>query len=181
VSTSNAAKAGSLLDRAGTKIYLWWFGFRDRMGEFRKSNYAEGVAASRFQSHRIYLRTIWQEVCNVRRRIVLLHKNKLHRYGIRLQTASERLHHPHHQLRMYRQNRMQNIRTLLTIHPGATLVDLYLLTQLAPAVHPGLSEEDCQRATGNRLRDDNIDFCKTRTEIDTKSRPSDGQPLDSHL
>jgi len=60
VSTANAAssKVGSLLDRAGTKMYLWWFGFRDRTEEFRKSTYAEGVAASRFQSHRIYLHTI---------------------------------------------------------------------------------------------------------------------------
>jgi hypothetical protein len=157
-------KGGSLLDKVGTRIYLWWFGFRDRTGAFRKSNYAEGVAASHFQSHRIYLHTIWLEVRNVRHRIALLHKNKLHRYGICLQRASERLHRPHHHGCTYRQVRIENIRTLLTIHPGATLVDLYLLADM---VRPCLSEEDCRMAMGNRPGGEHIDSCKTRMEPDT--------------
>jgi hypothetical protein len=170
VSTLNAVipKGGSLLDRVGTKIYLWWFGFRDRTGAFRKSNYAEGVAASRFQSHRIYLRTIWLEVRNVRHRIALLHRNKLHRYGICLQTASERLRRPDHQRCTYRQVRIENIRTLLTIHPGATLVDLYLLADM---VRPCLSEEDCRMATENRHGEEHIHSYKTRMEPGTNKLP----------
>jgi len=49
---------------------------------------------------------------------------------------------------------MKNIRTLLTIHPGATLVDFYLLTHLTHPPHivrPGLSEENCRRVSGAKL------------------------------
>jgi hypothetical protein len=144
-SSKVSTRGGSLLDRFGTMIYRAWFGYRDRTGVFRRSDLAEGVAASRFQSHRIYLRTIWREVCNVRHRIALLHKNKLHRYGICLETALERHRRTHHQQYNYRQARMRSIRTLLTIHPGATLVDLHLLLQ---TIGPHLFEEDRQMATG---------------------------------
>jgi len=171
VSTENAAKGGSLLDRVGTRIYLWWFGFRDRTGEFRKSSFAEGVAASRFQSHLIYLRTILQEVCNVYHRIRLLHKNKLHRYGICLQTASERSHRPHPHGYTYRQIRIESIRTLLTIHPGATLVDFYLLTHpsLVALAHPCLSEEDRRMAAESRQSDEHVDCGTMRMEPRTNS------------
>src|ERR1035437_1213747 len=112
------AKGGSWFDRCGTRIYRLWFGYRDRTGAFRKSSFAEGVAASRFQSSRLYLHTILREVCNVGRRIALLHRYKLHRRGIPLLTAWERSHIPRHQRYKYRQTRMKNIQSLLAIHPG---------------------------------------------------------------
>ena len=164
--STSITKGGSSLDRAGTKIYQWWFGFRDRTGAFRRSDFAEGVAASRFQSHRIYLHTIWQEVCNFRRRIGLLHRNKLHRYGIGLQTASVRSHPPYQQRYTYRQIRMRSIQTLLSIHPGATLVDFYLVTRVC------LSEEDCRMAAENCQSQSNIHCGKKRMEPDTSSCPS---------
>lgn len=165
ISEGLTPKGGSLRDAVGTRIYLWWFGFRDRTGAFRRSNYAEGVAASRFQSHLIYLRTIWREVCNVRHRIALLRKNKLHRYGIPLQTPAQGSYRPHYQRRMYRQIRRRSIQTLLSILPEATLVDLYLVTRVC------LSEEDYRREAENRPHGDNVDYGKTQMEPDTSSRP----------
>lgn len=123
-SAAISARGGSLLDKVGTMIYRVWFGFRDRTGVFRKSDFAEGIAASRFQSHRIYLRTICQEFCNIHRRIALLHKYRLHRDGIRLVTVSERFQYLSHQRRRLRQVRIQNIQTLLSMYPEATLIDL---------------------------------------------------------
>jgi hypothetical protein len=172
VDMSNAPipKGGSLLDRFGTKIYRWWFGFRDHTGAFRQSDFAEGVAASLFQSHRIYLRTIWQEFCNVYRRIALLHTYKLHRCGIPLLTASEQASTPRHQKYIYRRARTKNIRTLLAIHPGATLIDLFLLTRL----HCPFGE-DCRMAKEtipSRLDDESAHSCRMQKGQDTKnSRP----------
>jgi len=145
VSTLNAEipKGGSLLDRVGTKIYLWWFGFHDRTGAFRKSDLAEGVAASRFQSHRLYLHTILQEFCNIYRRIALLHRYKPHRYGIGLGIPCPQCQGKSRRRCMYPRVRMQGMRNLRAIHPAATLVDLILLNQcIAP--HP--SGEGHQRA-----------------------------------
>jgi hypothetical protein len=171
-------KGGSLLDAVGTTIYLWWFGFRDHTGEFRKSDFAEGVAASRFQSHRIYLHTIWREVCNVHRRIALLHKYKLHRCGICLQTASERSLRPHPQRYKYRLARIESIQTLLTIDPAATLVDLYLLLHTSPSSRTPqcLSEADYRTATESRHHGQHIDCGTTRMEPDTNNRLSKPKP-----
>ena len=173
-SSKVSARGGSLLDRFGTMIYRAWFGCHDRSGVFQRSDLAEGVAASRFQSHRIYLRTIYQEFCNIYRRIALLRTYKLHRCGIPLLTPSERLSHPRHQLHRLRQVRIRNIRTLLTIHPGATLIDLYLLTRptLVCIIPHGSSGEDCQMGAEILHRDERIDSCKTQMDSGTKNRPS---------
>jgi hypothetical protein len=165
-SNATIPKAGSLLDRVGTRIYQWWLGFRDRTGAFRKSDSAEGVAATRFQSRRIYLHTIWQEVCNAPRRIAILHANRLHRCGIGLQTISGRSHPPHRQRCRYRQIRRRGIQLLLSIHPEATLVDLCLVNRLA------MSGEDCRMEAENPRGEDNLDCGKMRMEPHTNSCPS---------
>ncbi len=164
-------RGSSLLDRVGTRIYREWFGFRDRTGTFQKSDYAEGVAPSRFQSHLIYLHTIWRELCNVRHRIALLHRNKLHRCGICLETSSERHRRRHQQRCNFRQVRMRSIRKLLTIHPEATLVDLHLLTQI---VGPHLFAEDHRmvREYGfplPLLESETCHCCRQETGLDTNS------------
>jgi len=166
-SSKVSARGGSLLYRFGTTIYRAWFGFRDRTGAFRRSSLAEGVAASRFQSHLIYLRTICQEFCNIYRRIAFLHTYRLHRYGIPLLSPGEQSWSPRHQRYMYRQARKKNIRTLLSIHPGATLVDIFLLSRIE--CHQYQSAEDYRTVEENLRRGDNTDSCRTQTEPDTNN------------
>ena len=174
-SKGSSPRGGSLLDRFGMRMYRAWFGFRDRTGAFRKSAYAEGVAASRFQSHRIYLHTIWREFCNIGRRIALLHTYRLHRCGIPLLTPSELRSSQYHQKCKLRRDRTKNMRTLLAIHPGATLIDLFLLTHLP---HP--SEGDCRKATEMRFvhqdEPQHIDSCNMQMGPDTKNFPRKSQP-----
>jgi hypothetical protein len=83
-----------------------------------------------------------------------------------------------HQRCTYRQVRTENIRTLLTIHPGGTLVDLYLLADM---IRPCLSAADCQTALENHLGEERIDSYKTRMELDTNKLPGKLPTLGFHL
>ena len=71
---------------------------------------------------------------------------------------------------MYRQAHMKNIQALLTIHPEATLVDLYLLTRLTEIlVLPDSSEEDCRMTTESRQCGERSDCDTIRMEPGTNS------------
>lgn len=96
----------------------------------------------RFQPHLIYLHTLWLELCNVHRRMEILRRKSLHRTGICLQSPLGLLPRTHPDHDRYLRARICGMRELVTIHPGATLVDLYLLTTI---ISPHLFEEGPHR------------------------------------
>ena len=159
---SISAKVGLAVARCGARIYRAWFEYCDRTGTLRKSGCSEALATTRFQADLLYLRTILQEFCNVPRRIAFLHRYRLHRCGIPLLTVSERLCSARPQRYIYRQDRIRNIRALLSIHPGATLVDLFLVSHLGD--HPRQSAGAFQREEVSRPSTpdaENTDSCRS--------------------
>ena len=76
----------------------------------------------------IYLHTFWCELCNLYWRMGILSSAKLHRYGILLHYASEQQPSLRERGREWRRVHNLGIRKILSIHPRATLIDLYLVT-----------------------------------------------------
>ena len=114
---------------------------RNRVSRGR-SRYETG-ALTLFLRDPAYRREWWRELCNVYRRMEILRRRNLLHHGIFLTSGEER-----HALGLptsenYRRARIRSSRSLLTIHPEATLVDRYLVMTV---IGPDLFAEDWDTA-----------------------------------
>jgi hypothetical protein len=80
-----------------------------------------------------YLQEACREWRNFLWRLGILRRTKLHRHGIALVSYEERIGLSRENYRKLLRARMLCIRSFLTIHPAASLVDLHLLTRSLPA------------------------------------------------
>jgi hypothetical protein len=103
-------------------------------------NLLSRVAVSLFPPPRLLgLRAVWRELCSLHSRIAILRKNNWFRYGIPLESPSQ-LASPRHAIRgRFRRARIRGIQKALSIHPGLTPLDFYIL---ARTIDRDLFEED---------------------------------------
>ena len=112
-----------------------------RTARGRRSATSARVGLGLFLSHRgRVLHAIWRELCSLRGRIAILRRNNWFRYGILLTVDAQGNHIRLSHSRKYLRARIRGIQTILSIHPGATLVDQYLYLQASPIPPPSPGE-----------------------------------------
>jgi hypothetical protein len=102
------------------------------------------VAASLFPPHRFLgLRPVWRELCNLPWRIAILRSNNWFRYGIPLESPSQRASLPRATRDRFRHARIRGIQKARSIYPAVSPLDLYILLR---AIDHFLLEEDQGKA-----------------------------------
>jgi len=116
------------------RTFLGRFSFGARMG---KSSGQTGPILIglrlRWRYRCLYLRTFWQEFCNVYHRMELLRKRHLCQTGTSLLSSSELAALSRRDRSNLLRARIHGIQRLQTILPTATLVDLHLIVESYPS------------------------------------------------
>src|SRR6185437_6342709 len=105
------------------------------MIECRQKTNSEVSLKRRFRSALSLVHGILFEFYSFFGRIGILYRNNLHRSGIPLGPTWEKGSNKHLRKSIATQLRIRGIRTMLSIHPKASLVDLFLTVRLVEALH----------------------------------------------
>lgn len=121
----------------------------------------------RFQLGLTFVRGVWLEARSFFGRIGILYKNNLHRCGISLGPTWESKDGQRLRLCIQKRNRILSIRKMLSIHPAASPVDVFLLLEsldTRPTAHPRLVRLSLGRSRARqsaRIRGSDRDSCNT--------------------
>ena len=110
----------------------------------RRRNLLSKVSTNLFPSRRLLgLRAVWRELFSLPSRIAILRRNNWFRYGIPLESLSQRENLPPNLRNKYRRARIRGIQKLCSIHPAPSPLDFYIL---ARTIGHDLFAEDLDKA-----------------------------------